>query len=268
MKYQGNILKMDSQWEENKVVNYTLRFGNDAVLMNDLLGKHIKLSYQSQINCISCGSVTKKSFAQGYCYKCFISVPQTEECVLRPELCRAHEGEARDMEYAKTHCLIDHYVYLANSSALKVGVTRNTQIPTRWIDQGATQAIKLAKTPNRYTAGLIEVALKDHLSDKTNWRNMLKNQIDESIDLEEEKYRIEEQLPSDLSQYFCDDDTIYELEYPVIEYPDKIKSMGFDKQAIIEGTLMGIKGQYLIFDQGRVINMRKHNGYLVELETP
>ena len=156
--------------------------------VNDLIGKQITISFANRITCVGCGKDTKKSFAQGYCYPCFISVPQTEECVLRPELCKAHEGIARDMEYARDNCLVDQYVYLALSGGLKVGVTRYHQIPNRWVDQGATKAIKLLVAKNRFTAGLIEVALKKIMADKTNWRKMLMGN-DDDIPLTGEKHK-------------------------------------------------------------------------------
>ena len=158
MNYTGTLLKMKTDLQDPVI--YNLPIGDDLVLMNDLIGKYIVFDWKKEIYCISCGKKTNKSFAQGHCYPCFINSPETSECILRPELCEAHNGIARDIEWAEKHCLKDHYVYLAISSGIKVGVTRSTQIPTRWIDQGAWKAIKLAKTPNRYIAGLIEVKLK------------------------------------------------------------------------------------------------------------
>ncbi len=263
MIIEGNILKMKTR--NNPVVDYYLPVNREEVYMNQLIGTTIKISYLNKINCIKCGKVTKTSFAQGYCFSCYQTAPETEECVLRPELCRAHEGIARDMEFAKKHCLIDHFVYLAVTGGLKVGVTRNTQIPTRWIDQGATLAIRLANTPNRYIAGLIEVALKEIYADKTNWRNMLQDKRVE-VDLLEEKGRSEEMLPYDLRRYISGDDEITGINYPVTRYPLKVKSLTFDKIPSYEGELAGIKGQYLIFADGTVINIRKHNGYSIRLE--
>ncbi len=261
--FEGNILKMRTELAEK--VQYKLPVGDELVLMNELLGKSIRLDFLNEINCLGCGASTQKSFGQGYCYKCFISVPETSECILRPELCEAHLGKSRDMAWSETHCLTDHYVYLAASSGLKVGVTRATQIPTRWIDQGAWKAIKLAMTPNRNLAGQIEVELKNYFSDKTSWQKMLKNELDESIVLEEAKQNAWEYLDPELQEYIIDDDEITEIEYPVLSYPSKVKSLGFDKVETIEGQLTGIKGQYLIFDNLNVINIRKHNGYKIKL---
>ena len=264
MLYWGTIVKMKNQLEDP--VQYTLPIGEDMVLMNELIGKYILFKWEREINCISCGRNTNKSFSQGFCYPCFINAPETSECIFRPQLCQAHKGIARDMDWAKRHCLQDHFVYLAISSGVKVGVTRSEQIPTRWMDQGAWQAIKLAKTSNRYTAGLIEVSLKEHISDRTQWQSMLKNKLIEGVDLLEKKQEMLDHLSDELRRYECDDNDITEIIYPVNEYPEKVKSLSFDKLNEIEGRLWGIKGQYLMFDDGKVLNIRKHNGYKVSLE--
>lgn len=263
MEYQGNIIKMRT--ELNDPVSYFLPIGNQEIGMNELLGQRIQMKFDGQINCISCGKRTKTSFGQGFCYSCFQTAPEASESIMRPELSKAHFGIARDVEWAERNDLIDHYVYLAVSQDLKVGVTRNHQIPTRWIDQGASRAIKLAKTPNRHIAGIIEVLLKNHFTDKTNWRAMLQNHVDESIDLLEEKKNALLLMPAELQQYFSEEDEIVQLNYPVLDYPSKVNSVSFDKKPVIEGKLMGIKGQYLIFDKNQVLNIRKHNGYYLSI---
>jgi hypothetical protein len=259
--FEGNLLKMASELSEQVV--YQLPLGNKLLKLNELIGNQINLVYKNEINCVACGQKTNKSFAQGYCYRCFVSAPETSECVLKPELCQAHVGISRDMEWSNNHCLTEHIVYLAISSDLKVGVTRATQVPTRWIDQGAWKAIKLASTPNRYLAGVIEVELKRHMSDKTSWQKMLQNKIASQIDLVEEKQKAWELLPPELQEYVVDDDSITKIIYPVIEYPEKLKSVSFDKTNEISGVLWGIKGQYLIFKDGQVFNVRAHSGYKV-----
>ncbi len=264
MNYNGTLLKMKTDLQDPVI--YNLPIGDDLVLMNDLIGKYIVFDWKKEIYCISCGRKTNKSFAQGHCYPCFINSPETSECILRPELCEAHNGVARDIEWAEKHCLKDHYVYLAISSGVKVGVTRSTQIPTRWIDQGAWKAIKLAKTPNRYIAGLIEVKLKEYISDRTHWQKMLKNILIEGVNLLEKKEEMIRYLSKNLAQYISPNDKIIEINYPVNEYPEKVKSIGFDKVNEISGRLWGIKGQYLMFDDGTVLNIRKHTGYLINFE--
>lgn len=263
MEMTGDLRKMIPV--SGDVVRYTLPLGEERVAMNDLIGHQVMLEYQGTIHCIRCGRETSRSFAQGYCYPCFTTAPETEDCVLRPELCRAHEGISRDLEFAKTHCLIEHVVYLSLTSGIKVGVTRSTQVPTRWIDQGAVKAIELARTPDRHTAGLAEVALKHHVADKTNWRKMLTGPGPEGYDLVAEKQRMSSLLPGELKKYVVPEDRITRLSYPVNRYPEKVKSLNFDKEAVVSGILEGIKGQYLLFSGNRVINIRKFGGYLVRL---
>lgn len=232
-------------------------------LLNEYIGKEISIHFEGNILCKRCGKKTKTSFNQGFCYNCFMTAPESAECIIRPELCRAHLGEGRDPQWEAAHHNQPHVVYLAASDVVKVGVTRSTQIPTRWIDQGASSAIKLAETPNRYEAGLIEVALKSMFTDKTNWQKMLKNEVDESIDLEETKWQLAEQLPSDITRFVSNDDTVTPIHYPVLAYPQKVKSINLEKTPMVLGKLMGIKGQYLIFEGGEALNIRKHSGYQV-----
>ncbi len=259
MQLEGNILKMRT--ELANPVNYFLPVGETEINMNDFLGSEISMVFTGQINCISCGKQTKTSFGQGFCYNCLQTAPEASESVVRPELSKAHLGIARDMEWAEKHDLIDHVVYLAVSGDVKVGVTRHHQIPTRWIDQGASEAIQLATTPNRHIAGVIEVFLKKFYADKTNWRTMLQNQIAENVDLQDEKEKIYKLLPLELKKYFNPENGVTEIKYPVISFPQNIKSTSFDKTEKIKGILTGIKGQYLIFNDETVLNIRKHNGY-------
>lgn len=244
-------------------VRYFFRIGDAEIDMNALLGSHIRMQFEGQINCVACGKRTKTSFSQGFCYACLQTAPEASETVMRPELSKAQFGIARDMQWAQEHDLIDHILYLALSSELKVGVTRIHQIPTRWIDQGASQAIRVLQTPNRHIAGVAEVFLKKYFTDKTNWRDMLKNKLAENVDLSQEKENLLHLLPAELRQYRSTDDTVTSLNYPVTEYPEKPNSLSFDKQAVVEGTLLGIKGQYLLLSNNQVINIRKHNGYYI-----
>lgn len=263
MVFQGSLLKMVSVF--NSPVDYYIGTGNDKIHVNSIIGKNLSLIYLNEINCIRCGRKTSKSFHQGYCYPCFMTAPETDDCILKPEMCRAHEGISRDMEWSKENCLQEHYVYLAVSSGLKVGVTRKSQIPTRWIDQGANSAIKIALAPNRYIAGLIEVDLKKYFSDKTNWRIMLSDKMDGTINLVDEKKRALNSVKKEFAPYFTEDTEIHTIQYPVISFPQKLKSFGFDTNNELVGKLSGIKGQYLIFEDGSVFNVRKHNGYKIEL---
>lgn len=261
---EGNLLKMQS--EAASPIQYKLALGEDLVDMTSLVGTYVKLHFTGQINCVNCGRKTNKSFAQGFCYPCFMNAPQNAECIIRPELCEAHLGKGRDPEWEERNHNQPHVVYLAISSGIKVGVTRATQVPYRWIDQGAWKAVKIAETENRYQAGLIEVDLKQYASDKTPWQRMLKNEQATTIDVLETKALLQDKMREDLKQFVSSDDTIYELNYPVVRYPQKVKSHNLDKVPALEGKLEGIKGQYLLFEGGTVINIRKYSGYFVELE--
>ena len=246
-------------------VQYFLDLGDQKVDMNNLLDKQISMRFTGNIYCTICNKKTRKSFGEGMCYNCFSTSTENAECILRPELCRAHEHQGRDVAWELKHHMQPHYVYLALVNETKVGVTRSTQIPTRWIDQGANKAIILAETPYRQLAGEIEVGLKGFLTDKTNWSKMLRNDFNHTIDLLEMKERMEDELPESLQQYISANNEILELHYPVLEYPKKVTSIGFDKDPEIKSRLVGIRGQYLILEGGNVLNVRKHSGYEIEL---
>ena len=263
MNMHGRILKMKT--ELNHPVQYYLPIDNKLLGMNQWIGKHIQFNFNGEIYCLDCGQRTKKSFNQGFCYTCFQNSPMSSECIIKPELCRAHLGEGRDMEWEREHHLKEHYVYLAVSSGVKVGITRDTQVPTRWIDQGASYAVPIAKTPNRYLCGMIEVFLKEYLSDRTAWQRMLKNEITH-VDLTEKRAEIIKLVPEEYQEYMLTEEEILNIEYPVNEYPTKVKSLSFDKTPTIQGRLMGIKGQYLLFEDGQVLNMRKHQAYVLEFK--
>lgn len=270
MKLTGNIRKMKTSLDDGKA-SYALPIGDELISMNEIIGSSLTLKYEDEIHCIACGRKTKKSFSQGYCYPCFSTLAQCDMCIVKPETCHYAEGTCREPEWAEAHCMKDHYVYLANSSGIKVGITRGSQIPTRWMDQGATQALPIFRVKNRLISGKVEVVIKQHISDKTHWQRMLKG-IPESIDLvirrdeliaecQQELKAIESEVGSD-AVTFLDKENPVEISFPVTEYPTKVTSFNLDKNPLIEGTLMGIKGQYLIFDTG-VINIRKYGGYKV-----
>lgn len=246
-------------------IEYTLKTSEGEISANSLIGKRVQIGFEGVIHCVVCGKKIKKTFAQGSCYDCFRNAPENSECIIRPELCLAHEGKGRDPEWEEIHHNRPHFVYLALSSAVKVGVTREDQIPTRWIDQGASEGLILARCPNRFNAGELEVYLKDHFTDRTNWQRMLKNQI-AADSLARVKEELVPKLPQSFAAWVTEDKDPLILEYPVQSYPEKVKSLKLDKAPLIEGILEGIKGQYLIFDGGRVMNMRAHSGYEIHLD--
>ncbi|MBQ19835.1 MAG: hypothetical protein CMD31_03675 [Flavobacteriales bacterium] len=264
MKKTGSLLKMQTQLQEE--VQYHLPIGEDSVYLNELIGQTIKLTYENAIYCIKCGRKTVKSFNQGFCYPCFRDAPEAADWIIHPEKSQAHLGiEDRDLAYEQAAQLQPHIVYLSLTSGIKVGVTRHTQVPTRWIDQGASQAIKLAETPNRYLAGMIEVSLKQHMDDKTNWQQMLKN-LQPSIDLIAERDKVAMLVDEAYHEYLLPKSEIVRMNFPVLHYPVKVKSIGFEKVPEYEGKMVGIKGQYLMFENGIVLNIRKYAGFVVSVE--
>ena len=266
MSVSGNLRKM--RVEDASPVRYFLRLGQHEVELNPLIGERIKLEFSGRIQCVACGRETSKSFNQGYCFPCFRTLARCDRCIVSPELCHFHLGTCREPEWGKANCMQPHIVYLANSSGLKVGITRRSQIPTRWIDQGAVQAMPVMQVGSRRASGLVEVALKSRFADRTDWRRMLKGPPEE-VDLAGHADGLREIFESALvaageAQGAPPPDAVgthpRRFDYPVLEYPAKVKSINADKQPRIDARLLGVKGQYLIFDCG-VINMRKYTGY-------
>jgi hypothetical protein len=270
----GHLAKMHGQLDEQ--VQYILPVDDQRVPLNELLGKPISIEYLGDIHCIHCGRRSKKSFSQGYCYPCFTKLPQCDTCIMSPEKCHYHHGTCRDPVWGDSNCFTDHFVYLANSSGVKVGITRGSQVPTRWVDQGATQALPIFRVQSRYQAGLIEDCLREHIADRTHWQKMLKGNA-QAVDLaaiRDDLFVQSEQGLALLEQEFglqairrLYDEPTQAINFPVLEFPDKVKSFNLDKQLLIEGRLLGIKGQYLILDTG-VINIRKYTGYRVQFCSP
>ena len=263
MTYEGVLKKMQTEFENP--IQYYLIFQDSFLNVNQLLNKNIEINFVGY-QCLNCGK-QKKIFRQGFCYDCFFSSPAVGDWIMKPELSTAHLGiQDRDLAYEEKVQLQPHIVYLALSSEVKVGVTRNTQVPTRWIDQGAEKAIAIVEVPNRYLAGITEVALKNHFADKTNWRKMLTNDI-VHIDLIEERSKLKQLIPAEVREYFhLEKNDLYEMNYPVLEYPNKINSLSLDKTPNFKGKLTGIKGQYLIFEDGTVFNVRSSEGYVVRID--
>lgn len=266
----GNLQKMKTQLGEQ--VQYQLPVGDELIELNPLIGQSLSLKHTGNIFCSNCGKKTKKSFSQGHCFPCMRKLASCDMCIMKPETCHHAQGTCREPEWGEQNCMIDHFVYLANTSGLKVGITRHSQVPTRWMDQGATQALPIFKVKTRYQSGLVEIALADFIADKTNWRAILKGNA-EPLDLKSRAEQLVPQIESKLQQIRLEhgEDAVevlsqdmVEISYPVLEYPSKISSFNFDKNPDVQGTLMGIKGQYLIFDTG-VINIRKFSSYEIEV---
>ncbi|HEY6131670.1 MAG TPA: DUF2797 domain-containing protein [Halioglobus sp.] len=267
----GAVRKMQTQLDDP--VRYTMLLGEHAIPLNDYLGRQLQLDYNGTINCIHCDRKTNKSFNQGYCYPCFTRLAQCDSCIVSPEKCHYAAGTCREPAWGEQHCMIDHVVYLANTSGLKVGITRASQVPTRWIDQGATQARPIFRVASRLHSGLVETLFKVHIADKTHWQAMLKGD-NQPGDLEQARRRLMADCAANLEslghqhgvQAFKEltDEPEVHIRYPVLEYPVRVSSFNLDKTPSISGKLLGIKGQYLMFDTG-VINIRKYGGYQLSL---
>ncbi len=275
--YSGHLRKMQVRYINSQTpVEYflTLAEGVGEVSLNAMLGKKLTIQFKNEIHCVACGRKSNKSFNQGHCYPCFMRLASCDKCIMSPEKCHYEQGSCREPQWGLEHCMQSHYVYLANSSGLKVGITRGDQLPVRWIDQGAIQALPVFKVSQRYYSGLVEILYKQSVSDRTQWQRMLKGQV-ETMDLIQQQLVLKDNFSEQIEVMQAElpegaiesieNDSMTEILYPVAVYPQKIKSFNLDKQPLVEGTLMGIKGQYLILDTG-VINIRKFSGYHVDFE--
>jgi len=269
----GSMQKM--RVELSDTIQYYLELDDNPLLMNELLGKTVYLKNLGEIHCTHCGRLTKKSFSQGYCFPCFKKLPQCDLCMMSPDRCHFHLGTCRDEEFGKSVCFNEHIVYLANSSSIKVGITRISQVPTRWMDQGAVEALPIFRVKTRQQSGLVEKIIGQHISDKTNWRKMLKGEVAQ-VDLKAMRDELlatcKDELDALIQEHGIQsivpitDIEVQELNYPVDQYPIKVSSHNLDKTESISGVLQGIKGQYLILDTG-VINLRKYTAYAIEFGT-
>ena len=272
----GHLAKLTTHIDAvpNAQVQYTLVLGDQKLPLNPLIGETIRLEHLGQINCSHCGRKTKKSYSQGYCFPCMQKLPQCDLCIMSPERCHFDAGTCRDEAWGQAFCMQPHIVYLANSSGLKVGITRVNQMPTRWLDQGASQAMPIMQVATRKLSGQVETVLKHYVADKTNWRKLLKSDA-ETIDMSHAADLLLNQSEADLdvllggldqTDYQWLDTAAISMRYPVLAYPEKINSHNLDKEPVLEAKLMGIKGQYLIFDTV-VINVRKYSSYLVQFSS-
>jgi hypothetical protein len=267
-----NLEKMEVSLVDG-LAHYTLVTKSDRILMNPLVGKHLKLTSFKEIHCCACGKKTNKSYSGGYCYPCSIKLAECDLCILKPELCHFKKGTCRDASWGEANCNIPHYVYLANSSGLKVGITRTTQVPIRFIDQGAVEALPILKVGSRHLSGIFEKLFSSEVKDKTDWRKMLKGDIS-FCDLENSRDELFELFGDDIDQIenehgssnvqILEKESVIKIKYPVLKYPEKVSSLSFEKNEEISGHLQGIKGQYLIFDTG-VINLRSFTGYKINI---
>lgn len=262
MKQVGYLKALQHTFQDP--VSYSIKIAEEKITLNEYLGEEIHITFLDEKACCHCGQKIKKTFNHGYCFKCFKQLAENDLCIVKPELCHFHQGTCRDNQFAESHCMQAHIVYLALSSEVKVGITRKSNMVKRWVDQGAVRAIPIMEVPSRKEAGEIEVHLAQYIKDKTNWRKMLKNET-AARDLMEVRAELLTNIPDHYKQYLIDNPELHQFRYPHLATPEKIHSFSLDKQAQIKGKLIGIKAQYLIMDTG-VFHVRKHTGYKVMLE--
>jgi hypothetical protein len=261
VKHTGFIQGFVHQYEDP--VQYRLKLDEEVIPVNEWIGRIVRVATLGRIECVHCGRSIKKTYNSGYCYPCFTRLPENDLCIVKPHECHYHLGTCRDPEWGEAYCMIPHYVYLALSSGIKVGLTRKNNEKKRWVDQGAVRAIPIAEVPTRKIAGELEVYLTQYVADKTDWRKMLKGEV-ELVDLLELREEIYGYFPEEYKQYILREDEWMEFVYPSLERIQKVKAYNLDKQPIVEDRLLGIKGQYFIFENG-VLNIRKYCGYQVEI---
>ena len=269
MNWEGNLRKLTIREDGEGSLAYSLR-GKDRLEemaelpLNECIGKEIRLLFEGQIHCVATGKRITKSYGEGYSYDAWRKAPEAVESVIRPELSRIHEGIAlRDREWEEAHHNQPHWLYIAQTSGMKVGVTRLASGVVRWLDQGAVCAAAVFQVPYRQLAGEMEVLLKSHFADKTNWRAMLAEVEPQPAAIFQMRDRVLEILGSRYASWAIQDPTVRTFQYPVWAYPLKVRSVSLDKVPELQGRLMGFKGQYALFEDGRVINIRSHAGYRV-----
>lgn len=261
---QGQLFKMKTNQADT--VKYRLKLGDEEHDLMPYVGAQVRLSFTGEIRCIECGKVTKKSWQQGHCFPCTQKLASCDICIVKPELCHYAKGTCREPQWGEANCLKPHIIYLANTSGLKVGITREAQIPTRWMDQGAAQALPILRVSERFKSGRVEVLLAQHVADKTHWQKLLKG-MPEPIDLVSERDRLLGLIMDQVKEFSPEPlaASVETFRYPVLEWPLKIKSYNPEKSPVIEDRLIGIKGQYLMF-AGGVINIRSNAGHIVRWE--
>lgn len=266
---KGLLHKMTYILHDGGAVDYRLVLGEETLPVN--VGDEVSLHHSGTIRCIACDRVTKKSYSQGYCFPCSQRLARCDLCIVKPETCHYHLGTCREPEWGEANCMQPHIVYFADTSGLKVGITRQSQIPTRWVDQGASAALPIMKVSTRLQAGLAEVIFKQHVADRTDWRRLLKADSD-PVDLISRRDALLAECGQEIEALratypgqieLLTGETVTQLAFPVAKHPIKVSSFNLDKTPEVSGRVQGILGQYLIFENG-VINLRKYTGYEIE----
>ncbi len=269
----GGLSRMAITTDAGGNAHYHLRLGEHSEPLNAWLGHDIALHFTGSIVCVHCQRLTRKSFGQGHCYPCFKRLARCDTCMMAPERCHYFQGTCREPEWGERHCFAPHVVYLAASSGAKVGITKPSQMPTRWLDQGAVQALPILSVASRQQSGMVEALFKSEISDRTHWQRMLKGEtsdVDLTILRDDLMDRLAPGLESLRAQFGEDaiathpEQHVARFHYPVLAWPTRVSALNLDRTPHVQGRLMGLKGQYLILDGG-VINLRKYTGYQVSV---
>ncbi|RKD87030.1 DUF2797 domain-containing protein [Kushneria marisflavi] len=269
----GGLSRMMITADATGRAHYHLRLGEHVEPLNVWLGHDITLCFAGRIVCVNCQQPTRKSFGQGHCYACFRRLARCDTCMMAPERCHYFQGTCREPEWGERHCFAPHVVYLASSSGAKVGITKPSQMPTRWLDQGAVQALPILSVASRRQSGMVEALFRNEISDRTHWQRMLKGETAD-VDLislrDDLMMRLAPGIASLRAQFgednirAYDEQTVARFDYPVLAWPERVSAFNLERTPQVEGRLMGMKGQYLMLDTG-VINLRKYTGYQVSM---
>jgi hypothetical protein len=262
---EGYIRELKHAYGGEIPIRYLFQTDQTELSINEYLGQQISISYTRRKACVNCGRSVKKLYQNGYCYPCMTTLAECDLCIVKPHDCHFHKGTCRDEEFAESHCMIPHYVYLAYSSNIKVGLTRKGRQFTRWVDQGALAAVLVAELPTRKQAGELEMEIAKTMQDKTDWRKMLVAKSVEEVDLLSVRADVIAKLTDEYQGFVLTNEPIHQFSYPALpDHEVKLSSLALDKQETVTGRLLGMKGQYMILDTG-VFNVRKHNGFHVQV---
>lgn len=93
---------------------------------------------------------------------------------------------------------------------------------------------------------------------------MLTNEVLD-LNLAEIRDSLRQHIPEEAQEYYIASNSETNIHYPVKQYPQKVKTLNLDKTPEFEGVLKGIKGQYFLFEDQTVFNVRSNEGYVVEI---
>ncbi len=261
---EGPLIKLVA--EAGDTVSYTLQLDDEnaaSIALNSVISDGLEIRFLGRISCRFCKSITPKSYGDGYCYRCFMRLARCDLCVVSPDRCHYQQGTCREPQWGESFCMQPHIVYLANSSGPKVGITRNGYQIGRWLDQGACQAVPILAAATRQNAGLAEASLAKYLPDRTDWRRLVREDS-EPVDLlvlRDKLRRTVSGLPQGITWL---DEQPLSFNFPVARYSHRVGRLRLDHTPVVSGNLLGIKGQFLLFEHG-VFNVRQHTSYHVRV---